>query len=175
MPTSDGDTPELKKNWVLSGVALLLGICVVALAVVDYIQSPPDHKGIEVGPIFIPLGPQAPSSSSHQPAQPNGGPSKSPKPGGGQSTLISGVSGTWVLQQATNSSQVDNPAVEAALSTPHIRGYSLRVPWSAIDGSTSLLDKGLRVARAHGLAFSARFMAGRWTPARVYAAGAPAY
>src|SRR5438132_9211030 len=74
MPTSDGDTPELKKNWVLSGVALLLGICVVALAVIDYIQSPPDHKGIEVGPIFIPIGPSKPSThASSTPAPGHGG------------------------------------------------------------------------------------------------------
>jgi hypothetical protein len=93
----------------------------------------------------------------------------------GPGFFTSDISGTWVLQQANDASEVDTSSVEAALMTPHVRGYSLRVPWSAVDGSTSLLDKGLQVARAHHLEFSIRFMAGRSTPARVFQAGAPSY
>jgi hypothetical protein len=88
------------------------------------------------------------------------------------STTISGI---WVLQQATSTSQVDSQLVETALGTPHIRGYSLRVPWSAIDGSSILLDQGLEVARTHHVAFSIRFMAGRYTPAEVFQGGSPSY
>jgi hypothetical protein len=51
----------------------------------------------------------------------------------------------------------------------------MRVPWKAIDGDFALLDAGLAVARARGLAFSVRFMAGRHTPSRVFAAGCPSY
>ncbi len=51
---------------------------VIALAVADYAVSPASHKGIEIGPIFIPIG------SSNQPSANNpGGASHSPRPGGG--------------------------------------------------------------------------------------------
>ena len=51
----------------------------------------------------------------------------------------------------------------------------MRVPWRAIDADFALLEAGLAVARERGLAFSVRFMAGRHTPARVFAAGCPSY
>src|SRR2546421_419651 len=61
------DKSALKKNWAFSAIALFLGIGIVTLAVVDYIQSPPNHKGIEVGPIFIPIGPSKGSPTANQP------------------------------------------------------------------------------------------------------------
>ncbi len=88
------------------------------------------------------------------------------------------VSGTWVLQQVSSRDELERllPAViEPALATPHLRGFCLRVPWRAIDGDFSLLEEGRRVARRHGLAFSVRFMAGRHTPDRVFAAGCRSY
>jgi hypothetical protein len=91
------------------------------------------------------------------------------------SATVTGISGTWAVYQAETIQQVDSPVVENALSAPHLRGYSLRVPWSAIDGSTALLDAGLAAARKHGVAFAIRFMAGRWTPSRVFDAGSPYY
>jgi hypothetical protein len=88
------------------------------------------------------------------------------------------VCGTWVLQQVTSREELDRllpTTLVPALETPAIRGFSMRVPWSAIDGDFALLDAGLAVARARGLAFSVRFMAGRHTPARVFDAGCPSY
>jgi hypothetical protein len=91
------------------------------------------------------------------------------------SPAVAGISGTWVLEQARSAGELQSPAIDTALKTPGIRGFSLRVAWSDIDGGTALLDAGLKVANAHHVAFSIRFMAGRWTPARVFAAGSPFY
>ena len=107
-------------------------------------------------------------SSSPSPS-PASSPTPTPTP-----ALAPGIGGTWVVQQALTSSDVDPPAVETALSTPGIRGYSLRVPWNALT-TTSLLDQGLATARRHNVAFSIRFMAGQWTPAAVFSAGSPSY
>src|SRR4051812_9008810 len=88
------------------------------------------------------------------------------------------VCGTWVLQQVTSREELDRllpTTLVPALGTPAIRGFSMRVPWRAIDGDFALLDAGLAVARARGLDFSVRFMAGRHTPARVFEAGCPSY
>ena len=79
------------------------------------------------------------------------------------------VSGTWVLQQVASAEQLRRlvPRVLGpALRTPHVRGFSLRVPWKAIDADLKLLEAGLKTARQHNVAFSVRFMAGRHTPAR---------
>lgn len=83
------------------------------------------------------------------------------------------VSGTWVLQQITSAGQL--AAVEPVLSTPAIRGLSLRFPWKTIDEDFSLLEAGAKAARRHGISLSIRFMAGRHTPARVFDAGSPFY
>ena len=88
------------------------------------------------------------------------------------------ICGTWVLQQVASRAELDRllPQVLApALATPGVRGFSLRVPWRAIDADFALLEAGLAVAHERGLAFSVRFMAGRHTPARVFAAGCPSY
>jgi hypothetical protein len=87
------------------------------------------------------------------------------------------VSGTWVLLQAGRMQEVQqsNAALSAALSTPRLRGLSLRVPWKSIDTDFALLDAGLAMARRYKLAISIRFMAGRHTPARVFEAGSPFY
>ncbi len=88
------------------------------------------------------------------------------------------VCGTWVLQQVASREELDRllpTTLAPALETPAIRGFSMRVPWKAIDGDFALLDAGLDIARARGLAFSVRFMAGRHTPARVFEAGCPSY
>ncbi len=89
------------------------------------------------------------------------------------------ICGTWVLQQASSEAELRRwfaGALGPALSTPHLRGFSLRVPWKAIDGDFTLLEAGLKIAREHQLDFSVRFMAGRHTPARVFdQAGSPFY
>lgn len=88
------------------------------------------------------------------------------------------VSGTWALQQVAGVEELKRllPTVIApALATPHLRGFSLRVPWSAIDENYAVLEEGLRIAREKNLAFSVRFMAGRHTPERVFTAGAAHY
>ncbi len=87
------------------------------------------------------------------------------------------VSGTWVLQQVSSPAEWQRlqPDLAAALSTPDMRGLSLRVPWRAIDSSFALLDAGRDLAKRRGVSFSARFMAGRHTPARVFESGSPFY
>ena len=87
------------------------------------------------------------------------------------------VCGTWVLQQAGSIQELERngPTISAALSTPRLRGFSLRVPWKAIDLDFALLDAGLALARRHKVPISVRFMAGRHTPARVFEAGSPFY
>ena len=104
-----------------------------------------------------------------------GSPSLSPAPTPPPTAAVAAIGGTWVVQQALSSTEVDPAAVETALSTPGIRGYSLRVPWKALTGGTALLDQGLAAARKHNVAFSIRFMAGQWTPPSVFAAGSPSY
>lgn len=88
------------------------------------------------------------------------------------------ISGTWVLQQAGSREELERAvqqSVGAALATPHIRGFCLRVPWKAVDEDFALLEAGLALARQRKLACSVRFMAGRHTPARVFTAGSPYY
>ena len=113
--------------------------------------SPGSSQNPNIVPVQTPDPPAPPASNAAAPASP--------------------ISGTWVLQQALSSSDVDTSNVETALSTPGIRGYSLRVAWNAIDGNNQILDQGLAVAKAHNLAFSVRFMAGQWTPSEVINAG----
>ena len=162
----------------------------LSLSILDFATSPADRRGIHVGDLFIPLGPQGTSSSTA--GRPSGAPNASPSPSGSKSPVAAkptptpvkpvpppplpvGLSGTWVLQQANSVSQVDPSYVEVALSTPRVRGFSLRVPWSAIDGSTAILTAGAQTAAKHHMPLVIRFMAGMGTPARVFAAGSPYY
>jgi len=87
------------------------------------------------------------------------------------------VSGTWVLQQVATMAEWDRlaPSLHAALSTPDLRGFSLRVPWKSIDTGFALLEAGRELARRHRVSLSVRFMAGRHTPARIFQAGSPFY
>jgi hypothetical protein len=83
-----------------------------------------------------------------------------------------------VLQQVSSRQELDRLApatISRALSTPHIRGFCLRVPWKAIDRDFSLLKAGRDLAQRHGVDFSVRFMAGRHTPERVFDQGARFY
>ena len=88
------------------------------------------------------------------------------------------ISGTWVLQQVSSEADLARLAptvLGPALATPGVRGFSLRVPWKAIDTDCRLLEAGLALARKHGVAYSVRFMAGRHTPASVFADGCRFY
>jgi hypothetical protein len=89
------------------------------------------------------------------------------------STILS-VAGTWALVQVNSTTQLTQltPAIDTALATPSIRGLSLRVPWSAISSSLSLVDAVRALATAHGSGFEVRFVAGIDTPSQVFAAGA---
>lgn len=93
-------------------------------------------------------------------------------------TNTQAISGTWVLQQVSSRPELERlrtKIIAPALNTPHIRGFSLRVPWNAIDEDFSLLQDGLKIAREHRLAFSVRFMAGRHTPGHVFDRGCRFY
>ncbi|HUT89682.1 MAG TPA: hypothetical protein VMY37_09310, partial [Thermoguttaceae bacterium] len=86
-------------------------------------------------------------------------------------TSTEAIAGTWVLQQVTDQAELDRllpKTIGPALKTPHIRGFSLRVPWKAIDQDFGLLEAGWKIARDHGVSYSVRFMAGRHTPAGVF-------
>jgi hypothetical protein len=87
------------------------------------------------------------------------------------------VCGTWVLQQSMSAAQLRSTreAVSTALATPQVRGFSSRAPWNAIDTDLALFEEAYRLAQAAGKQLSIRFMAGRWTPARVFDAGAYFY
>ena len=65
------------------------------------------------------------------------------------------ICGTWVLQQVSSLKELErlySGTIMPALSTPQVRGFSLRVPWKAIDDNFSLLEAGLRLARKHDVA-----------------------
>ena len=82
--------------------------------------------------------------------------------------------GTWVLQQVSTATELSRQAaaIDSALALPGVTGFSMRVPWNALDKDPTLLDKGLALAEARGKEFAIRFMAGRSTPERVFTAGA---
>jgi hypothetical protein len=87
------------------------------------------------------------------------------------------ICGTWVLQQVSGVADLERrrPQIAAALRADGVTGLSVRVPWKAIDGDFAVLDKAKSIAAAQDKQVSVRFMAGRHTPARVFAAGAPYY
>src|SRR3954470_13882160 len=145
----------------------------LAALMVLAILAPGEAGGDEVPPERVPraVEPQRPDPGSPVACQDRVGRAEG-------SSNAEAVCGTWVLQQVTSREELDRllpTTLVPALETPAIRGFSMRVPWGAIDGDFALLDAGLAVARAHGLAFSVRFMAGRHTPARVFEVGCPSY
>jgi hypothetical protein len=87
------------------------------------------------------------------------------------------VCGTWVLQQVSSVADLDRmrPQLDAALATPGVRGLSVRAGWNAVDGDLSIFDRAYEISQAAGKDLSIRVMAGRFTPARVFAAGAYSY
>jgi hypothetical protein len=87
---------------------------------------------------------------------------------------ILSVAGTWALVPVNSATQLTHliPTIDAALATPNVRGLSLRVPWSLIYSSLSLVDAVRLIATAHGRGFEERFVAGIDTPPQVFAAGA---
>jgi hypothetical protein len=81
------------------------------------------------------------------------------------------VKGTWVLQQTLNETELNNllaGQLGLALDENNIVGFSHRVPWSAVDTNFDLLDAGYDAAASRGLQYAPRFMAGRWSPARIF-------
>ncbi len=96
---------------------------------------------------------------------------------GEERSILARIAGTWALCQASSREELlkQQPVLEQALATPHLRGFCLRVPWKAIDQDFLLLDLGRDLARKHNLEFSVRFMAGRHTPSRVFRDGSPHY
>ena len=161
----------------MAAVAVMLGVTVLGYAAI--------HRG----PTFVPLSADTTAGSSPgQGGSPGTGTTAAPSTRTSTATssttstskptskpLGPGLSGTWVLQQANSVAQVDTTMVEQALSTPRIRGYSLRVPWSAVDGNTLVLNAGAQTAAKHRVSLAVRFMAGMYTPASVFAAGSPYY
>lgn len=91
------------------------------------------------------------------------------------------LAGTWATQQvgghkvgygsAAEFDHLESRVIRPALRTPGVKGFSLRLPWFEIDRSYALVERGLALAREHQVEFSIRFMAGRYTPERLYEAG----
>jgi hypothetical protein len=92
-------------------------------------------------------------------------------------TVLPPVCGTWALAPVNSARHLQHsaPTISTALRTPYVRGLSVRAPWHAVDADLSLFDAAYRQSRAAGKPISVRFMAGRHTPARVFAAGAHYY
>ena len=92
------------------------------------------------------------------------------------------VKGVWILA-GNSGTAIDSTAelealrgtLDPALASEGMRGFSLRVTWSAIDRDLALLEHGRRIAEARGLAFSFRVLAGYRVPARIFDDGSPFY
>jgi hypothetical protein len=104
-------------------------------------------------------------------------PSPAPAPTG-----LAASCGTWVLQQVSSAADLVRlrGRIESALALPGVVGLSVRFPWDAADltgneTTDPILDTARAIADGQGKALSIRFMAGRHTPARVFAAGAAFY
>src|SRR5580700_1664955 len=75
------------------------------------------------------------------------------------------VCGTWSLIQASSSSQLtSNATLDASLTTPGLKGLSVRVPWTAIAANLDVVTAGYNLAQSHGISYAIRFMAGTSTP-----------
>jgi hypothetical protein len=85
------------------------------------------------------------------------------------------ISGTWVLLQVSDVTQLNRWAgtIASVFEDYDVRGLSLRVPWDAM--TDQLLDAGKAIADASGKAYSIRVMAGRYTPDWVFDQGSPSY
>ncbi len=94
----------------------------------------------------------------------------------------SDLCGTWVIQQVSSSSELNNykTKINQALDVPGVVGLSVRFPWDAADLSGSqatnpLLDASRKMVDDYNTAhpgankqLSIRFMAGRHVPARIF-------
>lgn len=91
------------------------------------------------------------------------------------------IAGTWPTQQVgghkvgygskAEFDDIEKTVIRPALATPGVKGFSHRFPWFEIDTSMELVERGLALAREMNVEYSVRFMAGRYTPERLYEAG----
>jgi len=98
-----------------------------------------------------------------------------------EASTLERISGTWPTQQVGGHTVGERSkehfdallegTIKPALATPGVRGFSQRFPWFEIDESLELAEEGLALARSMNVDYSLRFMAGRYTPERVYRAG----
>ena len=98
-----------------------------------------------------------------------------------KTTNAEAICGTWPTQQVgghqpgqTSKAQFDEleeNTIRPALLFKDVRGFSHRFPWFEIDTSMALAERGLALARNCNVDYCIRFMAGRYTPERVYKAG----
>jgi hypothetical protein len=78
--------------------------------------------------------------------------------------------GTWSLIQTSTAAGLATTA--ASLSTPKLRGLSVRVPGTAL-ADNSVLDAAAALAATHKVALALRFMAGTSTPVAALGHGVP--
>jgi hypothetical protein len=109
--------------------------------------------------------------------------------GGGSGPPLAALCGTWVLQQVQGASEITGlkSRIFSALDVPGTIGFSVRFPWNAadldggastnavLDASRSLVDDYNSAHPGSNKRLAIRLMAGRHTPARVFAAGAAFY
>jgi hypothetical protein len=87
-----------------------------------------------------------------------------PKP----QTNLEAIAGLWVLEEVRNQAELNENwvTIEAALSDPAVRGFSLRLGWDSIDVEWATLDRARELTSKANKDLMVRFMAGRRTPER---------
>jgi hypothetical protein len=159
----------LRRNWssVRPIIAIVIGLAVFSLATVDYATSPPQHKGLHVGPLFLQFpGMKSPVAAGHKPVAghppaTNGG----TRPGMNASGLKYPLLGL-----------LDRQGAPSASFYPVLNGYVVNVSWASLQTSaggpitsSNAIDKAIAQARsasaagAH-LALKVRIFAGIQAP-----------
>lgn len=90
-------------------------------------------------------------------------------------TNAQAATGIWAIRQVLTDSALTaaESEINNALASPGIKGLSIRVPWNALeDGSgnfdPTVLNHARTIANNAGVDLSIRFMAGRWSPDRLF-------
>ncbi len=170
----------MKRQWGMPIISLLLGISVLGLAVIDYQESPADHKGISLGPVFLPIefnkAPTASNPNQRTPgptSNPGGGPS--PTPGASPSAKPSAPPAPKRFVYAFSAS--GNPTAVVKGLPSYVAGVSWIVAWRDVEPAGpvngvhtynwSRIDNALAAAAASGRKSMVRVIAGEFSPSWV--------
>ena len=155
-----------RPTWGKPAVAALLGVAVLGLAVLDYSTSPAEHRGIHLGPLFVPLLPgqgQGPVAAGHTPKPGSNLPANTGPPPTNRGMKIFAYGVTTGIAAQLKSSSAD--------------GYSWLFKWSDVEPANgqfnwAKVDQALASSRSAGKLTMLRVTSGIYTPSWVYAAGA---